>query len=48
MEEQGCGNGLRVDCDDLSRAIATLRGNRISYNRAYLRQEDGEMEELAL
>ena len=48
MEEQGCGNGLRVDCEDLSRALTTLRGSRISYNRAYLRQEDGVMEELAL
>ncbi len=48
MEEQGCGNGLRVDCEDLSRALTTLRGNHVSYNRAYLRLEDGIMEELAL
>ena len=48
MEEQGCGNGLRVDCEDLTRALTTLRGNRISYNRAYLHQEDGVMEELSL
>lgn len=48
MEEQGCGNGLRVDCEDISKALTALRSNRISYNRAYLRQEDGAMEELAL
>lgn len=48
MEEQGCGNGLRVDCDDLSQALTILRRNHISYNRAYLRQEDGAMEELTL
>jgi hypothetical protein len=48
MEEQGCGNGLRVDCEELARALTTLRENRISYKRAYLRQEDGAMEELAL
>ena len=48
MEEQGCGNGLRVDCEELARALTTLRENRISYKRAYLRQEDGVMEELTL
>ncbi|MBE6925569.1 MAG: DUF3343 domain-containing protein [Ruminococcaceae bacterium] len=48
MEEQGCGNGLRVDCEDLTQAITILRGSRISYNRAYLRQENGVMEELTL
>lgn len=48
MEEQGCGNGLRVDCEDLSQALTTLRGSHIAYNRAYLRQENGVMEELAL
>ena len=48
MEEQGCGNGLRVDCEDLGRAVNTLKSNRIPYKRAYLRQEDGAMEEVYL
>ncbi|MBE6942770.1 MAG: DUF3343 domain-containing protein [Ruminococcaceae bacterium] len=48
MEEQGCGNGLRVDCEDLHKAVNILRGNRILYKRAYLRQEDGAMEELRI
>ena len=48
MEEQGCGNGLRVDCEDLYSAVNVLQGNRIVYKRAYLRQEDGAMEEMHL
>ena len=48
MEEQGCGNGLRVDCEDLYKAVNTLQNNRIPYKRSYLRQEDGRMEEMRL
>lgn len=48
MEEQGCGNGLRVDCDDISEALALLRSNRIPYKRAYLKRDDGSMEEMEL
>ena len=48
MEEQGCGNGLRVDCEDIDQAIALLRMNRIAYKRAYLRRNDGNMEAMEL
>ena len=48
MEEQGCGNGLRVDCDDITEAVLQLRSNRIAYKRAYYRREDGKMEEMTL
>ena len=48
MEEQGCGNGLRVDCADILEALALLRNNRIAYKRAYLRRGDGSMEEMEL
>lgn len=48
MEEQGCGNGLRVDCDDISEAVILLSRNRIAYKRAYLRRDDGNMEVMEL
>ena len=48
MEEQGCGNGLRVDCMDISEALELLRSNRIPYKRAYLKHGDGSMEEMEL
>ena len=48
MEEQGCGNGLRVDCDDIQEALSLLRTNRIAYKRAYMRRDDGKMEEMGL
>lgn len=48
MEEQGCGNGLRVDCEDITAALTLLRNNRIAYKRAYLRRGDGKMEEMEL
>lgn len=48
MEEQGCGNGLRVGCDDIKEALSLLRINRIAYKRAYLRRDDGNMEVMEL
>jgi len=48
MEEQGCGNGLRVDCQDIQDALNMLRMNRIAYKRAYFRHDDGKMEEMEL
>lgn len=44
MEEQGCGNGLRVDCVDVEEALYILKVNKIAYKRAYLRRENGKME----
>lgn len=48
MEEQGCGNGLRVDCADIMEALSILRLNRIAYKRAYLKDVDGKMKEMVL
>lgn len=48
MEEQGCGNGLRVDCGDINEALVLLHMNRIAYKRAYLRRDDGNMEVMEL
>lgn len=48
MEEQGCGNGLRVDCDNINEALKVLRNNRIAFKRAYLRHNDGNMEVMEL
>ncbi len=44
MEEQGCGNGLKVGCADIEEALYVLKLNKISYKRAYLRGDNGRME----
>ncbi len=46
MEEQGCGNGLRVDCEDIGECVSILKRNNIPYKRVYLRGENGKMEEM--
>lgn len=46
MEEQGCGNGLRVNCEDIEECVLILRRNNIPYKRVYLRRENGKMEEM--
>lgn len=48
MEEQGCGNGLRVECGEIMEAISMLRLNQIAYKRAYVKNSDGKMKELEL
>ncbi|MBE6983486.1 MAG: DUF3343 domain-containing protein [Ruminococcaceae bacterium] len=47
MEEQGCGNGLRVNCEDIEECVRLLKRNNIPYKRVYLRRENGKMEEMA-
>jgi hypothetical protein len=46
MEEQGCGNGLRVNCEDIGECVLILQRNNIPYKRVYLRRENGKMEEM--
>ena len=46
MEEQGCGNGIRVDCENIEVAVMFLKRNNISYKRVYLGSENGKMEEM--
>ena len=46
MEEQGCGNGIRVDCENIEVAVMILKRNNISYKRVYLGSENGKMEEM--
>lgn len=46
MEEQGCGNGIRVNCEDIEECILILQRNNILYKRVYLRRENGKMEEM--
>jgi len=48
MEEQGCGYALKLGSNNISREIRLLRENRIQLRRVYARQENGEMEEIAL
>ena len=47
MEEQGCGNGLRINCEDIQDSLVILKRNNIAYKRVYLRSENGKMEEMA-
>ncbi len=48
MEEQGCGYSLKVNCQDVARALDVLRANDVSFRKVYLRRENGKLEELAL
>lgn len=47
MEELGCGNGLRINCEDIQDSLVILKRNNIVYKRVYLRSENGKMEEMA-
>lgn len=47
MEEQGCGNGLRINCEDIQDSLVILKKNNIAYKRVYLCSENGKMEEMA-
>ena len=46
MEEQGCGNGIRVNCEDIEEGVLILQEHNIPYKRVYLRRENGKMEEM--
>lgn len=48
MEEQGCGYSLRVQTDDIARAVRILRGEQLPLRKVYLRLEGGGLEEAAL
>lgn len=48
MEEQGCGYCLRLPVGELGAAARLLRVNAVSFRRAYLRREDGMLEEWKL
>lgn len=47
MEEQGCGNGVRVACEDIENALFILQEGGISYKRAYFQRDNGKMEVLS-
>ena len=48
MEEQGCGNALRVNCKDLLLAAEVLKKNRMAHRKAYHIGENGKAAELEL
>lgn len=48
MEEQGCGYSLRLQTDNIERAVALLRGEQLPMRKVYLRWEDGSLEEITL
>ncbi len=48
MEEQGCGYSLRVQTDEIARALGILRQEQLPMRKVYLRLEDGGLEEIQL
>ncbi len=48
MEEQGCGYSLRVQTNEIARAVETLRREQLPMRKVYLRLEDGGLEEIQL
>ena len=48
MEEQGCGYSLRLQTDNIERAVTLLRGEQLPMRKVYLRREDGSLEEITL
>ena len=48
MEEQGCGYSLRLQTDNIERAVTLLRGEQLPMRKVYLRWEDGSLEEITL
>lgn len=48
MEEQGCGNALRLNCKDVVLAVEVLKKNRSPHRKAYHIGENGKAAELEL
>ena len=48
MEEQSCGYSLRLQTDNIERAVTLLRGEQLPMRKVYLRREDGSLEEITL
>ena len=48
MEEQGCGYSLRLQTDNIERAVTLLRGEQLPMRKVYLRREDGSLEEITV
>ena len=48
MEEQGCGYSLRLQTDNIERAVTLLRGEQLPMRKVYLRREDGSLQEITL
>jgi hypothetical protein len=48
MEEQGCGNALRLNCKDVILAVEVLKKNRSPHRKAYHIGENGKAAELEL
>ena len=48
MEDQGCGYSLRLQTDNIERAVTLLRGEQLPMRKVYLRREDGSLEEITL
>lgn len=48
MEDQGCGYCVTLKRRDLEGAVAILRKNGVPFRKTYRKNEEGELEEVAL
>ena len=48
MEEKGCGYCLRLKCEDIGPWVAILRRRGVAFRRVYIRQPDGEIQEVTV
>ncbi len=48
LREQGCGYSLWLRPQDLQKAAELLQSNRITFQKIYLRRENGSFEEVRL
>ena len=48
MEEQGCGYSLRLQTDNIERAVTMLRGEQLPLRKVYVQRDDGGLEEVTV
>ena len=48
MEAKGCGYSIKVPCDRMEQCVQRLREGNVPFQKAYLRKENGAVEEVAL
>ncbi len=48
MEERGCGYSLALGEGELQRALGLLRQSHVPFRKVYLREADGNLEEVIL
>lgn len=48
MEAKGCGYSVKVPCDKTELCVRRLRESNVTFQKIYLRKEDGAVEEVSL